>query len=448
MATSNSIDMLRSPVISTFFKYSLPWTLSFLFVSSAGIVDGIFIGHYEGPLALAAINIVWPVFALFMGVSIAFAAGGAVRGAAYLAQNNEAAAKAIFTKCLMAALCMSTFVALICFFFTTEVITLLGADETVGPLSITYLNNVGLFFPFQIMGFTISYFLRVDQRPNLASLGLVSTAITNIVLDYIFIALFDWGVAGAALATGCGYAAMFITYILGYFCNKKSRRLYLTRAVGQWRETFMAMWNGISEMINEVSTGLVLILINIVIMRLEGPYGVAAFTVVSYLNWLCLILSYGFADSLAPLVSANHTCRLHRRTLAFLRTAVCSVAAIGTFCFLITTLFPHELTAFFVPSDATTSNMAVTFMSISKYMFFFCGTNLVLTAYLTGLMQATASAIVALLRTLVLPALFITTLPTFMGYQGVALALPLSELICFLVAAALSYRLSVIRKGH
>ncbi len=441
MSTANqSTNMLHAPVVSMFFRYSLPWTFSFLLISSAGIVDGIFVGLYVGELALASLNIIWPVFSLVVGVGIALAAGGGVRCAAYLGQGNTEAAKAIYTKIMLAGILFSLLCAVVCYFFSTDIAQLLGADATLLANTVTYLEHIAFFFPTMIMAFVASYFLRVDERPNLASSGFMLAAVVNIILDYLFVAHFSWGIQGAALATGLSNTLAIILYTLCYACSKKPRQLYFTRKVGSWLEVPQSLWNGISEMINEASTGIVIIIINITIMRLEGPYGVAAFTIISYVNWFCLMLAYGFSDSLSPLVSANHACKLHRRTRSLLVTGSVCVFSICLLCFSVMTLYPHVLISTFVEGEPQSVDLALRFMEISRFMFFFCGLNIIFTAFFTGLLQAGASAIIAITRTLLLPLFFLWILPKYMGFAGVALALPLSEGLTFVAAAWLVYR--------
>ncbi len=435
MAISQDANMLHGPVVKTFFRYSLPWTLSFLFMSSAGIVDGIFVGQYIGSFALAALNIIWPLYSLLMGINIALAAGGAVRCAAYLAKGQDLAAQGIFTKCLCSMFVFSLFVIIPCTFYPADVAAMLGADASIMQYAVTYLRTAAFFFPSLLLAFTLSYFLRVDERPNLAAFGLILTAFINMLLDYIFIAHWNMGVHGAALATGMSYSAALFVYILGYFLSPKKRRLYLVRNAGKWNEIGKAMWNGISEMINEMSTGTVIIVINITIMQILGARGVAAFTVINYINWFCLVLSFGLSDSLSPLVSANHACKLHRRSYAFFKTACSSVFCIGFFCFLIMSFFPELLVELFLPKDDDSTELALEFMNYSRFMFLFCGINIVLTAYFTGLMQAANSAIIAILRTLIFPIPLIIILSKSLYFKGIALALPLSEALTLILGS-------------
>ncbi len=254
------------------------------------------------------------------------------------------------------------------------------------------------------------------------------------------------GVQGAALATGIGYVSALIFLSFAYLNGKKARKLYFTKKVGSWLEVLQSVWNGISEMINEMSTGIVLIVINITIMDLVGAYGVAAFTVINIITWFCLMLCFGFSDSLSPLVSANNACHLSRRVRSLLLSGAAAAFSIGFICFLAMTFYPYELVAIFIEDKGKTVDFAVNFMSYSRFMFLFCGLNIIFTAYFTGLLKAKESAIIALLRTLLLPIVFIWLLPKFLAVKGVALALPLGEVVTLLVALFLLYKVDRHKK--
>lgn len=432
-----SADMLRGPVFLVFLRYSLPWAMAMLLMSSAGIVDGFFIGRHVGPLALAGLNITMPVFSLLMGLGIVLASGGGVRCAHYRGKGQEVEACAIFTKTMMALLAVSTTLTLFCLPNIHGIVRMLGADETIAPVASEYLTIIVPFFPVFVLELGLAYFVRVDQRPTLASAALMGCAVINIVLDYVFIALCGWGVSGAAWATGIGYTAMLAMMVCVHLVWNSRPHVRFTRQWGKWKEIWQSAWNGISEMINEFSGGIVMLLTNIIMMQRVGAYGVAAFTVINYVNWVCLMLAYGISDSLAPLVSANHGAGNQARVQAFLRVALWSVGLLGVTCFILMSAGPRQLVEIFLPGENAATGLALDFMNIARFMFLFCGVNIVLTAYFTGMLQATASAMVALSRSLIFPLALLLTLPPLLGDLGIYLALPMAEAGTLLVAVAL-----------
>lgn len=439
----NSV-MLRGPVIATFFRYGLPWAFAMLLASSAGVVDGFFIGRYAGASALAALNIIMPTFSLLMGLVIMAASGGAVRCAHYRGQGREMRACAVFTKTMVALLGIGVVGAALCIIFLKNIVLLLGADAALAPLAEGYLRIVALFFPMFTLEVGLSYFVRVDERPVLAAVGLMGSAVINIVLDYVFIARFGLGIEGAAWATGIGYSIMFVLVALARLTGT-GRRLQFTRAIGKWKELWQASWNGISEMINELSTGTVMLMTNLIMMQRMGADGVAAFTVINYTIWLCLMLTCGISDSLAPLVGVNAGAGNTARVRAFLRVALGTAFVVGLTCFCAMTFFPAQLVGIFLPGEGAAVTLSMQYMEVVRFIFFFCGANIVLTAYFTGLLQAAASALVAVLRSLLLPILFLWMLPSMLGDTGIFVALPLAEIVTLPVALFICHRLHCLQ---
>ena len=440
--------MLRGSVVSTFFKYGIPWTLGLLLVSSAGIVDGFFIGRVEGTLALAAMNIVSPLYSVFGGFVIVLASGGGVRCAYYRGKKLYADANAIFSKIIVSIFGVSIVIAGILLVFLEPISILLGANDALMPYITDYMSVLIPFLPIYMLAFGIAYFVRVDERPCLASVSLGLAAVINIVLDYFCIVRLGMGIRGAAYATGIGCVCSLLLPLYVHFIYNKHQHLRFTLNFRGWADVLRSAWNGISEMINEFSTGLVIVFINVIMMLEKGSDGVAAFTVINYMNWFCLTLAYGFSDSLAPLVSANIGAKLFGRSRKFLYTAMGTVLCIGVICFMAGAFFSQGLISIFIPVENEATKLADNFMYVVKYLYLFGGINIVFTAYFTGLLQATASAVVAIMRSLVMPISLLIVLPKFWDSQGVALALPLAEAFTLLVALLIALRMKRHDEGR
>lgn len=433
-----SSAMLNGSIFKTYLQYSIPWMLAMLFLSSAGIVDGIFIGRYVGATALAAINLVSPLYAWLMGLGIMCASGGAVCVARYLGKNDLQGAKAMFTKSLIAMFSLSIIVAAIILIFTDEIIGFMGAEGQLAEEARNYLIPFVLLSPAFTCSMGLSYFVRVDERPRLASVGLMCTAASNIILDYLFIVVFEWGIIGAALGTGM--AGLLTIIILGSHFFSKQAKLRFTRDIGSWKEVIFAYWNGLSEFVSEASIGIVIFLINLIVLYELGENGVAAFTIVNYTNWFVLTICYGLSDPLAPLVSINHTVGNVDRVKAFVNTAL---ICIGSFCIaalIACTLAPEVLLNFFLPGNMPVRDILLDFMNIYKWGFLFAGINMAITTTLTGFHLAGQSALLALTRGLILPVILLGTMPLLFGIEGVYLAIPIAEGFTFVLALVLLWR--------
>ena len=186
--------MLHGPLVRTFLRYCIPWTLAMLLQSSAAIVDGFFVGRYVGAMSLAALNLVMPMFSLFFGVGVMLASGGAVRAGKYLGEKRPEAASAIFTKTMLSLLLVGLAASAGMLLFSGELVRFLGADEELRGPAEAYLRGLMFFGPMIPCGLALSYFVRVNGKPALASVGLMLSALINIVLDAVFIPVFGMGV--------------------------------------------------------------------------------------------------------------------------------------------------------------------------------------------------------------------------------------------------------------
>lgn len=422
--SQNRASMLDRPVAQTFFRYGLPWSAAFLLLSSAGLVDTIFIGRYVGAQALAAVNIISPVFSIFFGMGVMLSVGGTVRSAHHVGRGDLRAASAVFGRTMLLSL-----------LFRPLLLALLGADGDVMRPAYQYLTTILLFSPVLPASYALSQFARVDQHPTLASLGLILSAAVNIFLDYLFIARFGWGVQGAALATGLGFSCTLLLFLVHFLSRRALLRLTL-KGCG-WREILRASLNGSAESINEISVGSIILLINHLMMARFGSSGVAAFTVISYGSWFGLTLAYGLSDTLSPLVSANHAAGLRQRTHRFLHVALLSLLALGVIMFLVFSLYPQELARLFLPDNAAVGSLACDFIADFRWSFFFSGLNMGIACYLTGLNRSLQAVGMALSRSLVFPALFLSLFALWLEDEHIFWAIPLAEALTLLLGIGL-----------
>ncbi len=427
--------MLHGPIVRTFLRYCIPWTLAMLFQSSAAVVDGFFVGRYVGALPLAALSLVMPLYSFFLGISVMFASGGAVRAGKYLGEGRPEAASAVFTKTIVGLVAVSSLAAAGMLAFSRELVAFLGAEEALIVPAETYLRGLLLFGPMIPSGMALSYFVRVDGKPALASGGLMLSALINIVLDAVFISLFGMGVEGAAYATGIAYTISTGILCLHFFTRGAKCRF--TRRLGAWKEVALACWNGVSELINEASIGLVIMFINWILLARVGSYGVAAFTIINYAAWFGSSVAYAISDSLSPLVSANFGARNFVRVRRFLALALCLVFGNGLVLFGAFALYPELLLEIFLPGEGKVVTVTLEFIDWFKPAFLFSGANMALASFFTALHMAGASAVVASLRSLLFPIGFLWLLPRLFGNVGVYAAIPLAELCTLFVATAI-----------
>lgn len=436
--------VLSGPVLSTFFHYLVPSTIGLVAITTVNLVDGIFVGNHVGGQALASITLLLPYFTLMVAISLMLAIGGSVRAGKYVGAGELTAASAIFSKSLIAAFAVNLVFAIASLGFETSLYQLLGAPPELHPLLHDYFSVIRWALVVQLLTMVLYYFVRADGHPILATTALVAGSLTNIALDAWFIGYLEMGLAGAAYATAIAQLLQFV--VLAWYFVSPHKTLHFSLWQRNWSELFHSAYNGVSEFINEISIGLVFLLLNSLLIARVGVTGVAAFSVVNYFIFLSVMLSYGVSDALHLLVSQNYGARQVLRIKQFLLTALSCTLGIG--CLLIVALLCWEqsIIGWFLDggSDATAiAPLASQLLWLIWPLFFVNGLNITISCYLTAVHCPTPSALIASCRSLVFPATLLSLLylllPREQDWTFLA-ALPLAEWCAFLLAASLCYR--------
>ncbi|WP_294346357.1 MATE family efflux transporter [Prosthecochloris sp.] len=432
MGNDRFADMLQGNIVAVFFYHAIPNVLGMLAISSAGIVDGIFVGNYVGDSALASINIIMPVFSLLMGVAIMFAVGGTVRCGKYIGESKREEANAVFSKTLITVSLLTLVLSALGILALDQVVALLGADKTLAPLVSEYLFVLLLLLFFLPVSLTLSFFVRVDGQPLLAAVAIISAALVNVLFDWLFVAEWGMGLQGAALATGLANIASFLVLLLHFFSGKSALKFSLKQ--NDWGEMTKVAYNGISEFANQLSAAIVILVFNWVMISRFGVEGVAAFTIMHYLFFSEQIIVYGFSDALQPIVSTNYGARKPERIKGFLWLASICVMVVGVSLIALLLLIPEQLAGLFLDNGTkATLSITLAFISLSWPAFLWNGFNVVFSAYFTAIHKPLPSAFVAFSRTLVFPLLFVSVLPIFFGDNGIFVSFSIAEFITFLI---------------
>lgn len=428
---------LEGPIFATFIKYMLPSLLGLIAMTSGSLVDGMFIGNYEGATALAAVNLIIPITTLLFGVSMMVSIGGAVRGGKYLGEKNTTAASAIFSKTLIFMLVYGVIVIALGLVFEDKIFASLGADETLFPVMSEYYRIIFPFLFFQFIVIQLYFFIRLDGFPNIAATALTVGALGNIVMDYLFIAVFDWGLAGAALATGLSQV-MPLVVMLYYFVNPK-RKIFFSFRQTYWREVFQAAYNGISEFINEVSGAIIGFIFNWMLIQRAGVNGVAAITLVNYLLFVGFMAYFAVSDSIQVIISQNFGGRNPQRIRAFLRTAGTMIAAISAVIIGLLVVGSESMIGLFIDieRDRDTLVLALEFVTYVWPVFIFAGFTMLISGYLTAVHLPLQSAIVAICRSLIMPAGLLTLFYMLLTDYRFVAAISVAEAISFVIALIL-----------
>lgn len=448
-ASQTHNDVLYGPIISTFLRFAIPSILGLLAITTASIVDGIFIGQFVSSEGLAAITLLIPFFTLAFAIALMLSIGGAVRAGSYLGQDKIQAASAVFSKCLITIIIVGLLFMSFSFLLDRHILSLLGAPDSLITLILPYFHIICFVLLMQVISMVLYYFIRLDNRQKLATTALVSGAVINIVLDAIFIIGMDMGLRGAAWATFASQVIQIL--ILSIYFLSKQRRLKLILRPGDWSEVAKVAYNGMSEFVNELSGGMVILLLNWLLIIYQGVNGLAAFAVINYLIFISLMIYYGIADALHLVISQNHGAAQARRIRGFVATALTMVFMVSMAFISILLLYPHWLIQLFLQDGATESQqLSAQFIRLVWPLFVVNGLNVTLSVYLTAMQKPLPSMCVALSRGLVLPVGLLLMLSAWLPNKQFLIALPLAEYLTFILALMLCWHYSpskVIRRA-
>ncbi|WP_297204543.1 MATE family efflux transporter [uncultured Brachyspira sp.] len=432
----NNKTLIENTSISLFSKFAVPSILGMIAGSAAVFVDGFFVAHFISPEAFTAINIVWPITALSFGIYVMLTIGSVALAGKCIGENNIRRANLIFTQTLIVVLTIASFPLIIVYIFRETLLPIFGAHGEVYNLSLDYVEGVLLATFFWGMAYVLSQFVRLNGSPKFASSMFIISSIVNIILDPLFIIVFHLGISGAAWATAISQITAFIMGLL-YFL-KPNCRLRLIKVYGGWVYIIKAAFNGFSEFLSNVSSGLIPWLFNITAYKISGNRGILAYSVANYAVMFFIMLAYSVGEALEPLVSVSYGAKNKNRMKYFLRISIFLISFISVLASVIVLINPSLLVNMLLKDvDNQTFEDALFFVRTSIPTFIGVGINIIMSAYYTSVQKAGASALVSALRSMILPISLVLTLPNILGFIGLVLILPISEIITLIVSIAL-----------
>lgn len=427
-----------------FVKYAIPGFIGLLVGSLASLVDGIFVARFVGPEAFAAINIVFPVTSIALGVYVMFTIGATALAGQCIGENNIRRANLIFSQTIVINLIIPTAFLTTIFIFRHKLLPILGAGETILPIALDYIVFILLASFFWGMGYVLDQFIKLNGSPKFASAVLIIASLSNIVLDALFVAVFEWGVKGAGFATALSYLISFVIMIF-YFLRKNCRIKFI-KIYGGWHYITRAALNGASEFLGQTSAGITTWLFNITAFKLAGTSGILAYSATNYLILLLTSLYYSLSESLQPLISISLGSKNIKKMKEFLRIAITLVCVIGITAAGVILIKPSIVTNLLLAkADSTTIETAILLLRMVTLSFIGIGINMVMSSYYTSVQCAGASIIIASMRSLILPITLILLLSRSLGIKGIALVIPITEAIT-VIASIILFRIRTPRK--
>lgn len=414
----DSRDFARLPLGSLIVRCALPAMVSMSAMALYSVIDGVFVGYFLGASALAAINLVFPMFLMFSSVIDMLAAGSSVQTATRLGAGKRREASRIFSFSLWAIFVVSILVAIVAFLGTKPLLTLMGAEPEVLEQAATYLYILAGGAPVCMFFFATDNYLRICGWQNYSMALNVGVAVVNIVLDYLFIVSFGWGVAGAALATTIGIALGALLSFVPFVMRKTELRFVCsTIPLRQFRKL---AFNGSSDFFDSTASSVMELIVNTVLLQLGGTLAVAAFSVVMYLDSVVSMIVFGLTSSLQPALSYCHGAGLVARTRRLQKAVMATAGALSIGALVLLQCGgPWALTFFVKPGDTALMELSLTALSIFVLSYLVKWVDICVSSYFTALEQPAVSLALSLLGTLVAPLAALAVLVPCLGLTGV-----------------------------
>ncbi|SCJ40572.1 Staphylococcal virulence regulator protein A [uncultured Flavonifractor sp.] len=423
----------------TFARYMSLNILGMLGMSGYILADTFFVSSRLGSDGLAALNLAISVFGFINGLGMMLGIGGATRYAICKAREDDKEANASFTLSLVAGIGAGVVLVLFGLLFSRPLAGLLGAEDRILPMCAVYLRTAFLFAPFFILNHILVAFVRNDGSPKLAMTAMLVGSLSNIVLDYLFLYPLNMGIFGAALATGTAPIIGIAISSIHIFSGRSQFRAVPTGL--SLRKMAAVAGLGIAAFINEFSSGITLVVFNLLVMHAAGTIGVAAYGVVANLALVVLSVFTGIAQGSQPLLSHAYGMQDLSVVRRVYHMALLLASALGLLALGAALLFPTQLVSLF-NSEGNAALQAIAEPGLKLYFigFLFVGFNFVSAALLGATEQAGASFRVSFFRGClgIVPAACLFAF--LFGMTGIWLAFPAVELVTLFLSVRLGRR--------
>lgn len=418
---------------SKLLRFVFPSIIMMIFTSIYGVVDGLFVSNFAGKTAFASINLVMPFVMILGGIGFMIGTGGTALVSKVLGEGKKEKANKIFTMMIIFTLLLGALLSVIGVFSMPWVADFLGATEEMMADCILYGRIVTGFTVAFMLQNVFQSFLIAAEKPKLGLLATVLAGVTNMALDAIFIIVFKWGVAGAAVATGLSQCVGGI-FPLIYFSRDNSSLLRLTNTKLEIKPILNACGNGSSELMSNISSSVVSMIYNFQLMKYVGEDGVSAYGVLMYVQFIFVAIYIGYAIGCAPITGYHFGAQNHVELKNMLRKSAFLSAISGIVLTILAIVLSSPLAKLFVGYDEELYELTRHAFSLFAYSFLLAGFNIFTSSFFTALNNGTVSAAISFMRTLIFQTSSVLILPIFLGVDGIWWAITVAEVFAFILS--------------
>ena len=410
-------------------RFVFPSIMMMIFTSIYGVVDGLFVSNFVGKTPFAAINLIMPFLMLFGAIGFMLGTGGSAIVAKHLGEGKRDRAISVFSMLTVVTLICGVCFSALGLFLLRPIAALLGAEGEMLEYCVSYGRIILLALSAFMLQNLFHSFLVTAERPQFGLYVTVAAGVTNIVLDFLFIAVFEWGVVGAAAATALSQCVGGIVPLC-YFLNKKNKSLlHLAKPKFDGIALLRTCTNGSSELMTNLSLSLANMLYNFQLMRMVGEDGIAAFGVVMYVSFIFITVFIGYSIGSAPIVSYHFGAKNHAELKNLFRKSLVIMSIFGALMVAFAELLSAPLSGFFVSYDEELLALTTRAVALYSLSYLVLGVNIFASAFFTALGNGGVSALLSFLRLFVFQVITLIVMPIFMGVDGIWLSIVAAELI-------------------
>lgn len=419
-------------VYSKLLRFTIPSIIMMIFTSIYSIIDGLFTSNFAGKIPFAAINLIMPLVMLFSGLGFMFGTGGSALVSKYLGEEKLEKANRTFSFIVYFAIVFGIVMSAVFYFIIPSAAKFLGAKDEILKYSVMYARTLSFGVTAFMLQSIFQSFLIAAEKPQFGLALTLAAGFTNIILDALFIGVFKWGVVGAALATDFSYVIGGIIPLV-YFITARTGKLRLGKSSFDVKALLKTVTNGSSELMTNISSSIVGMLYNVMLLKYVGVDGVAAYGVIMYVGMIFAAIFIGYSMGVAPVVSYNYGAENSSELKNLFNKSLVIISLVSVFMLIASESAAGLLASIFTSYDEALFNLTKKAFKIYSVGFLFCGLNIFGSSFFTALNNGIVSALLAFVRTLIFQVAFILLFPVLLGSNGIWMASPASEIFSMIL---------------
>lgn len=431
------VDLSRHYRKRDLVRVVIPSILMMLFTSIYSIVDGLFVSNFAGTTPFAAINLTWPAIMVLGSLGIMIGTGGTALVAKTKGEGDDDGANRIFSMLVKVAIEGGLLLSVLLFLFVRPIAHWLGAAGALEDDCVIYGRILAVSFTSFMIQLMFQTFFMAAEKPELGTKVTVACGIINMALDYLFIAVFHWGLVGAAAATAIAQMVGGV-YPIYYFSSKRndsSLRLVPSRL--DWKSLGQTCLNGSSEYVGNIAFSVVSMCYNLQLVRFMGENGIAAYGVLMYVAYIYAAIFFGYNIGVSPIISYHYGAGNKSELHSLLTKSLVIIGVLGLLLTAFAELTGRLTSAIFVSYDQELLELTVRAYRIYMVSFALCGINLFVSSFFTALNNGVVSAVAAFTRTLVFEVAAVFVLPALFGIDSIWWSVDLADLLAFILSICL-----------